>query len=76
MGEEKNINLNLGSQITYVDNKNKPADDILTPDVSSENIAAYAILDYEKDNFGLNAGVRFDSKNLNATARYRRPVSR
>ena len=51
MGEEKNINLNLGSQITYVDNKNKPADDILTPDVSSENIAAYAILDYEKDNF-------------------------
>ena len=64
LGEEKNINLNLGSQITYVDNKNKPADDILTPDVSSENIAAYAILDYEKDNFGLNAGVRFDSKNL------------
>ena len=64
LGEEKNINLNLGSQITYVDNKNKPADDILTPDVSSENIAAYAIFDYEKDNVGLNAGVRFDSKNL------------
>ena len=64
LGKEKNINLNLGSQITYVDNKNSPADDILTPDVSSENIAAYAIFDYEKDNVGLNAGVRYDSKNL------------
>ena len=62
LGEEKNINLNLGSQITYVDNKNNPADDILTPDASSENMAAYAIFDYEKDNIGLNAGIRYDYK--------------
>mgnify|MGYP001337519241 CR=1 FL=1 len=64
LGEEKNINLNLGSQITYVDNKNNPADDILTPDASSENIAAYAIFDYDKDNIGLNAGVRYDYKSV------------
>ena len=64
LGEEKNINLNLGSQITYVDNKNAPTDDILTPDASSENIAAYAIIDYEKDNIGLNAGVRYDDKSV------------
>tara|TARA_B100000900_G_scaffold145955_1_gene123673 strand:+ start:3184 stop:5412 length:2229 start_codon:yes stop_codon:yes gene_type:complete len=62
LGKEKNINLNLGSQITYVDNKNSPADDILTPDASSENMAAYAIFDYEKDNIGLNAGIRYDYK--------------
>lgn len=64
LGEEKNINLNLGSQISYVDNKNNPADDILTPDALSENIAAYAIVDYEKDNVGLNAGVRYDYKSV------------
>ena len=47
-----------------MDNKNNPADDILTPDASSENIAAFAIIDYEKDNVGLNAGVRYDYKSV------------
>ncbi len=70
LGEEKNINLNLGSQITYVDNKNNPADDVLTPDASSENMAVYAIFDYEKDNIGLNAGVRFDSKSVKCDDEY------
>ena len=58
-----NLTLNLGSQITMLNNKNKIADR-LVPDASSLNIGPYIILDYEKDNYGFNSGVRYDYKNL------------
>ena len=58
-----NLTLNLGSQITMLNNKNKITDR-LVPDASSLNIGPYLILDYEKDNYGFNSGVRYDYKNL------------
>ena len=58
-----NLTLNLGSQITMLNNKNK-IDYRLVPDASSFNIGPYVILDYEKDNYGFNSGLRYDYKNL------------
>jgi len=58
-----NLTLNLGSQITMLNNKNK-IDGRLVPDASSLNMGPYVILDYEQDNYGFNSGVRYDYKNL------------
>ena len=54
---------NLGSQLSVLDNKNNE-DTRLVPDASSVNIGPYFIVDYEKDNFGFNSGIRFDYKSL------------
>jgi len=58
-----NFTMHLGSQINMLNNKNN-INDRLVPDASSFNIGPYAILDYEKDNYGFNSGVRYDYKNL------------
>ena len=55
--------VNFGSQITILKNKNNE-NDRLVPDASSLNIGPYAIVDYEKDNYGFNSGIRYDYKNL------------
>ena len=57
------LTFNLGSQISVLDNKNNQTLR-LAPDASSFNIGPYFILDYEKNNFGFNTGVRYDYKNL------------
>lgn len=57
------LTVNLGSQISVLDNKNNQ-DLRLIPDASSLNIGPYFTLDYVKNNFGFNSGVRYDYKNL------------
>ena len=57
------LTFNIGSQISVLDNKNNQSLR-LVPDASSLNIGPYFILDYEKNNFGFNTGVRYDYKNL------------
>mgnify|MGYP006137021523 FL=1 len=57
------LTFNLGSQISVLDNKNNE-DLRLVPDASSLNIGPYFILDYEKNNFGYNSGIRYDYKSL------------
>ena len=54
---------NVGSQITILDNKNK-IESRLVPDASSFNLGPYAIIDYEKENYGFNSGIRYDKKHL------------
>ena len=54
---------NFGSQITILDNKNK-IESRLVPDASSFNLGPYAIIDYEKENYGFNSGIRYDKKHL------------
>ena len=57
------ITVNFGSQITILNNKNNERDR-LVPDASSFNVGPYFIVDYEKDDFGFNSGIRYDYKNL------------
>ena len=57
------FNLNLGSQIILQQNKNNEKYR-LVPDASSLNFGPYLLIEYEKDNIGINTGVRFDNKNL------------
>ena len=59
------LTLHLGSQLILQENKNN-INDRLVPDASSFNLGNYAIVDYEKDNFGINFGIRYDYKNLEA----------
>ena len=61
--EIKGLTFNLGSQISTLDNKNNQ-DIRLVPNASSVNIGPYVIIDYEKNNFGLSSGIRYDYKNL------------
>ena len=58
-----NMTVHLGSQITMLNNKNN-IEDRLVPDASSFNVGPYLTIDYEKDNYGLNSGLRYDYKNL------------
>ena len=57
------LTLNIGSQFSVLDNKNNQ-DYRLVPDASTLNIGPYVILDYEKNNFGFNSGIRYDYKHL------------
>ena len=59
----KDLTFNLGSQISVLDNKNNE-DERLVPDASTLNVGPYVILDYEKNNFGFNSGIRYDYKHL------------
>ena len=60
---DKNLTITAGAQISNEDNKNN-IDDRLVPDASSFNLGPYIVLDFEKDNFGFNSGVRYDHKRL------------
>ena len=57
------LTFNVGSQVSILDNKNNQ-DYRLVPDASTLNIGPYVILDYEKNNFGFNSGIRYDYKHL------------
>ena len=57
------ITFHLGSQVKILNNKNN-IDERLVPDASSNSIGSYFISDYEKDNYGVSLGVRYDYKNL------------
>ena len=57
------LTFNLGSQLSVLDNKNNE-DERLVPDASTLNVGPYVILDYEKNNFGFNSGIRYDYKHL------------
>ena len=58
-----NMTLNVGVQMTLLNNINR-IEDRLVPDANSLNIGPYVIVDYEKENYGFNTGVRYDYKNL------------
>ena len=64
-----NLTFNLGSQFSLLDNKNNQ-ELRLMPNASSVNIGPYLIMDYEKDNFGLNSGIRFDYKKLKSDDKF------
>ena len=57
------LSLQLGSQLIFQDNKNN-INDRLVPDASSFNLGPYILIEYEKNNFGINSGVRYDYKRL------------
>ncbi|NCG35765.1 MAG: TonB-dependent receptor [Dehalococcoidales bacterium] len=59
----KDLTFNLGSQFSVLDNKNNE-DYRLVPDASTLNVGPYVIFDYEKNNFGLNSGIRYDYKHI------------
>lgn len=65
-GSFMDLTLNIGTQISLEGNKNNVADEMLMPDASSVNLGSYAIIDYEKNNFGFNAGLRYDKKQVTA----------
>lgn len=58
-----NFTINVGSQISMLDNKNN-FEEKLMPDANSLSVGTYAIMDYEKNNFGFNSGLRLDNKTI------------
>ncbi len=62
----RNLTLNLGAQFNILENKNN-INDRLVPDASSFNLGSYIVVDYEKNNFGVNTGLRYDYKRLKIT---------
>ena len=57
------LTLQLGSQFVFQENKNN-INDRLVPDASSFNLGPYVLIEYEKNNFGINSGMRYDFKRL------------
>ena len=62
------LTLQIGSQFVFQENMNK-INDRLVPDASSFNLGPYALIEYEKDNFGVNSGIRYDYKRLSSDDR-------
>ena len=58
-----NFTINVGSQISMLDNKNN-FEEKLMPDANSSSVGTYAIMDYKKNNFGFNSGLRLDNKTI------------
>ena len=58
-----NFTFNVGSQISILNNKNN-IEERLVPDASTINIAPFLIVDYESNNTGFNAGLRYDHKRI------------
>ncbi len=56
-----NLTMNFGSQILLQQNTNNTSYR-LVPDASSFNLGPYVLIEYEKDNFGANTGIRYDTK--------------
>ena len=61
--QHKDFTFNIGAQGLQTKNKNQITSR-LVPDANSLNLGTYFIMDYEKKNFGINAGLRYDNKNL------------
>jgi len=59
------LTLQIGSQFVFQDNKNN-INDRLVPDASSFNLGPYVLIEYEKNNFGINSGLRYDYKRLSS----------
>ena len=57
------LTVTVGSQISDFENKNN-YNERLVPDATSVNIAAFSLIDYEKENMGYNLGIRHDYKNI------------
>ena len=57
------LTLQIGSQFVSQENKNN-INDRLVPNASSFNLGPYVLIEYEKNNFGINSGVRYDYKRL------------
>ena len=57
------LTFHLGSQFIFQENKNN-IKQRLVPDASSFNLGPYVLIEYEKDNFGINSGLRYDYKRL------------
>ena len=57
------LTFTVGSQISDFENKNNYSER-LVPDATSVNIAAFSLVDYEKENVGYNLGIRHDYKNI------------
>ena len=62
------LTLQIGSQFVFQENKNN-INDRLVPDASSFNLGPYALIEYEKNNFGVNSGIRYDYKRLSSDDR-------
>ena len=62
------LTLQIGSQFVLQENTNN-INDRLAPDASSFNLGPYALIEYEKDNFGVNSGIRYDYKRLSSDDR-------
>ena len=62
------LTLQIGSQFVLQENTNN-INDRLVPDASSFNLGPYALIEYEKDNFGVNSGIRYDYKRLSSDDR-------
>ena len=63
-----NLSLQIGSQFIFNENKNN-INDRLVPDASTFNLGPYVLIEYEKDNFGVNSGIRYDYKRLSSDDR-------
>lgn len=57
------ITLNVGSQISYLENVNN-IQNRLIPDANTANAAVYSILNYDKERFGYSGGLRLDHKQI------------
>jgi len=57
------LTLQIGSQFVFQENTNN-INDRLVPDASSFNLGPYVLVEYEKNNFGINTGMRYDYKRL------------
>ena len=57
------LTLQIGSQFVLQENTNN-INDRLVPDASSFNLGPYILVEYEKNNFGINTGMRYDYKRL------------
>ena len=61
-----NYTFNIGSQINIQENKNDE-EQRLIPDADYFNLGSYAIVDYFKNNYGFNFGLRHDYKLLESS---------
>ncbi|MBF24906.1 MAG: hypothetical protein CMP49_00075 [Flavobacteriales bacterium] len=59
----KKIKINTGLQYQNQDNFNNISSRLI-PDASSNDFGYYLTMDFNKNNFGFNSGVRFDYKNI------------
>ena len=58
------LTFNIGSSISFLENINGEGEGKLVPDASTTNIGPYLIIDYEMNNIGFNAGLRYDYKSI------------
>ena len=60
-----NFTFNFGSQMNILKNRNNISERLI-PDANTSGLGLYTIIDYEKNNFGINSGIRYDCNSLKA----------